>query len=1135
MTDNMIFRLIGRDDLSRTLNGAADSADRFDRRVNAAMRSSDRSVARFTQDADGRFRDLRGRFADTDAAMTQFTRDANGRMHDLRGRFITTTDAMRALTAQTPQLGDGLTRISGASTTANTSVGHFTRDSNGRLRDLRGRFVSAGDAARGLAGELPGLGRRLGSVGGSAEDAASALGRGGGMSGAMGIAAGVLALELLPALGAAVPMLAGAGVAAGTLALGFHGVGDAIKASGDKKKYAEELKKLAPPARAFTTALVGLKGQFSGLGKQIQAVMLPGFTQAVKSAGPVVKILSGSMKDMGKVFGDAAAGAGRLMKEGGFQKDFAANLKLGTGFVKGMTSSLGPLVRSLLSFGAASGPTLKAFTSGLSGLLGKGGGGLAGMFEGLKTGIGGTATLLNGFFGAVNRILPALGRFSGETARALGPLSGALFDFAGKAVSTSLDGLGVAMKWLSPLFHDFAFGVKSVTNVLSIIGPTIKGTAAAIFGSFMPAFSSVDKARGPMQRLNDTILRNKGAIQEFSRQFGNVMITISGAVISQLPNVIKAFRLMSTATLTAFDVIVSGAAKAFGWIPGLGGKLKSANREFDHFKNTFIGGLHDAEQGARNFAAQVAPRLAANKLRMNIDNWNSQIATAKAKLKTVPASKQAALKATIADLEAKVRRARAEIDSVKGKTVGIGVYTTKYFKTVQQGPSIVGITKRAQGGPVGFPGGGPVRGPGTGTSDGVPLMASNGEYVINARSTSKYRSLIEAINADRLSVGGGMAGAGSAAARGLVSGMAAGTSGVTAGARSMAAAVSAGVRAELQIASPSKKMRALAQDIGRGLIVGLIGSRDKIKATAADLAKDIRTAFSGRKESGLLKMVDKQTRRLQDLASQRDKLTARIAAARQFASDVTAHTRESVGLANLGMEPEQVSAGSIKAGLSGKLAQLRQFTRYIDILGKKGLNKSLLRQILNMGPDAGYAYASALVGADKATFKSINSLQSQLDSSSDKLGKLGADRLYDAGKNAGKGFLKGLEGQQKDIEKLMLKIAQGMQKAIKKALGIRSPSTVMAKLGTFSTQGLARGLVAGLPALDSALGTVAGRVADTRPAIGRPAVVGRRGGVVVNITVQAGPASDPHAVAREVRTMLLNLKRDMGGQVLGLA
>ncbi|MFJ1964903.1 hypothetical protein [Streptomyces massasporeus] len=353
------------------------------------------------------------------------------------------------------------------------------------------------------------------------------------------------------------------------------------------------------------------------------------------------------------------------------------------------------------------------------------------------------------------------------------------------------------------------------------------------------------------------------------------------------------------------------------------------------------------------------------------------------------------------------------------------------------------------------------------------------------------------------------------------------TGDVYSAARTMAAAVTQGIRDELEIRSPSKKTKALAKDVGKGFISGLTGSRDKIKAVSKDLANDIKTAFTGKKESSLLKMVDKQTKKLLDAAAKRDKIAAKIAEAKQYAKDVTKTARDQASLSNLGMDADSVTAGGIKGGLAAKLAQVKQFTKYIDMLAKKGLNKGLLRQILNMGPEAGYAYASALVGADKGTFKQINSLQSQLDKSTDSLGKLGADRLYDSGKNASKGFLKGLESQQKDIEKLMLNIAKAMQKSIKKALGIKSPSTVMARLGVFSTQGLARGLVEGLPHVDRALGVVTGRMAATRHAVGRPAVVAGGGGVM-RVDISVTDARDPIATAKEIRRELLELKRVFG-------
>lgn len=69
--------------------------------------------------------------------------------------------------------------------------------------------------------------------------------------------------------------------------------------------------------------------------------------------------------------------------------------------------------------------------------------------------------------------------------------------------------------------------------------------------------------------------------------------------------------------------------------------------------------------------------------------------------------------------------------------------------------------------------GGHVSGAGTSTSDSIPAMLSNGEYVVNAASTAKYRGLLESINSGQMShfatggyVGGGDSGGGSARSSG---------------------------------------------------------------------------------------------------------------------------------------------------------------------------------------------------------------------------------------------------------------------------------------------------------------------------------------------------------------------------------
>ncbi|WP_426609499.1 hypothetical protein [Bradyrhizobium sp. McL0616] len=69
-------------------------------------------------------------------------------------------------------------------------------------------------------------------------------------------------------------------------------------------------------------------------------------------------------------------------------------------------------------------------------------------------------------------------------------------------------------------------------------------------------------------------------------------------------------------------------------------------------------------------------------------------------------------------------------------------------------------------GPVAKADGGLISGPGTGTSDSIPAMLSDGEYVIRASAAAKHLPLLHAINTDRIPrfADGGLVGAGSPAA-----------------------------------------------------------------------------------------------------------------------------------------------------------------------------------------------------------------------------------------------------------------------------------------------------------------------------------------------------------------------------------
>ncbi|MGW4704999.1 hypothetical protein ACWEP1_32240, partial [Streptomyces sp. NPDC004285] len=364
--------------------------------------------------------------------------------------------------------------------------------------------------------------------------------------------------------------------------------------------------------------------------------------------------------------------------------------------------------------------------------------------------------------------------------------------------------------------------------------------------------------------------------------------------------------------------------------------------------------------------------------------------------------------------------------------------------------------------------------------------------------------------------------------------------------RVMAGAVVTGVKAELQIASPSKKAVALMKDVGRGMIVGLTGTKAQIKSTAMDLVKDIWKAWEGKKtnvDSGLVKMVNREHAKLQTLAGKRDSLRTRLSSAQallksrieerdRYAADVRSQARSDSGLSSLGLEAKQVNAGSIKQGLSQKLSKLRQFTRWISVLTKRGINKNLLRQVLAMGPEEGYAYASALVGMSNTDLKAVNSLQSQIDKESDTLGKRSAGTMYDAGVNSAKGLVKGLQSQEKAVVDQMYKLAKAMEKAIKKALGIKSPSRVAHGIGLNFGQGLSGGARASIPLVGSAVDALAGRMAGIQPTAGLGVAAGGAATVVNHFHIEN--AMDPVRVGQEVQKVLITLKRTNGGGGLGL-
>ena len=373
------------------------------------------------------------------------------------------------------------------------------------------------------------------------------------------------------------------------------------------------------------------------------------------------------------------------------------------------------------------------------------------------------------------------------------------------------------------------------------------------------------------------------------------------------------------------------------------------------------------------------------------------------------------------------------LSRLNGRTAS--TYVTTYYS--YKGKNIAGLSAGRMAT------GGVVRGPGTDTSDDVPIMASNDEFVVNAKSSRAHRRLLEAINEDRLPrfAKGGSVTKSERDARKELSGF---TSlsyfGRNAGFKNnefikgttQADSVSA-------LVSTMNQMSSLIKRSSHGKT-----EQRALRAIGADGSGNPLFRYQRNLES-----VNKS------LEKAKDKLDKLKDSAASLSSSVKSGIISGANITKGASGDGQVTINTLLSQMTGSAANSKQFSGMLASLKKKGLSGDLISQIGEAGIEGGgMETAAAILGGGKNEIKKLNDLQKQIVSAAGAAGKVTADAMYGAGIKATEGLVKGLQKDQDKIEAQMMKIAKSMEKAIKKALGIKSPSKVMEPVGEFAMQGV---------------------------------------------------------------------------------
>lgn len=198
--------------------------------------------------------------------------------------------------------------------------------------------------------------------------------------------------------------------------------------------------------------------------------------------------------------------------------------------------------------------------------------------------------------------------------------------------------------------------------------------------------------------------------------------------------------------LLVFEGILFGAEKAFGWVPGLGDKLRDGKESFSNFREGVIGALTDVANKAFGVDDALNNMNRKRKLDADISTWQSKLSRARADLKKTTNQKaRAKLQADISDLQNKISRAKSQLAALNGRTA------TTYVRTVDLGigAEAANAARRATGGVVGTAATGGIRG-------NLTMVGEQGPELLQLPTGSRVRS-----NPDTRRILGGSGGGGS--------------------------------------------------------------------------------------------------------------------------------------------------------------------------------------------------------------------------------------------------------------------------------------------------------------------------------------------------------------------------------------
>lgn len=209
--------------------------------------------------------------------------------------------------------------------------------------------------------------------------------------------------------------------------------------------------------------------------------------------------------------------------------------------------------------------------------------------------------------------------------------------------------------------------------------------------------------------------------------------------------------------------------------------------------------------------------------------------------------------------------------------------------------------------------------------------------------------------------------------------------------------------------------------------------------------------------SPITKALQTEDKQLQALINRRSALATKLAAANQkLAATQQQYNQEfntvkggvlnSFNITSAGRDVfGNVSAGGLISDLQTKVSQAGLFASDLKALSGR-LDKGLLQQLAEAGPEQSLATLQALMGATPAQLRQINTLQGRLGAAGTSAGTTEAKNLFGAQIHSQQALVKSLQSQEKSVDRLERALQAVLARSLKITINGGDEKTVIRAL-----------------------------------------------------------------------------------------